>query len=97
MADSEKRKKVLLITVIIAIVLGASVFAYTKYDAYVKAHNKVTDGPAVSVLVIEVPKKDVPLVKEWVGTTQGDVNTDIYAKISGYLLKMNYSEGTVVQ
>jgi RND family efflux transporter MFP subunit len=62
---------------------------------------KKAAGPAVApvpeVVVADVVQRDVPLVSEWVGTTQGFVNADIYPKISGYLLKQNYEDGDHVR
>ncbi len=45
----------------------------------------------------EVVQRDVPVYSDWVGTTQGFVNADIYPKISGYLLKQNYKDGDHVR
>src|ERR1700722_16730101 len=52
-------------------------------------------GPQ-EVLVTEVIQKDVPLVKEWIGSLDGSVNADIRARVSGYLVSQNYKEGTLV-
>ena len=41
--------------------------------------------------------KDVPIVREWVGTTDGLVNGKINAQVQGYLIKQNYKEGSVVK
>src|SRR6202158_5667585 len=57
----------------------------------------VTAPPPPEVVVTEVIQKDVPLYSEWVGTTVGFVNADIYPKISGYLLKQNYKDGDAVR
>src|SRR5580692_9350184 len=57
----------------------------------------VTALPPPEVVVTEVIQKDVPLYSEWVGTTVGFVNADIYPKISGYLLKQNYRDGDHVR
>jgi RND family efflux transporter MFP subunit len=57
----------------------------------------VTAPPAPDVVVTEVIQRDVPLYSEWVGTTVGFVNADIYPKISGYLLKQNYRDGDAVR
>ena len=57
----------------------------------------VTALPPPEVVVTEVIQKDVPLYSEWVGTTVGFVNADIYPKISGYLLKQNYKDGDAVR
>jgi RND family efflux transporter MFP subunit len=53
--------------------------------------------PTPEVVVTEVIQRDVPLYSEWVGTTEGFVNADIYPKISGYLLKQNYKDGDDVK
>src|ERR1700730_7792196 len=54
--------------------------------------------PAIpEVVVTDVIQRDVPLYSEWVGTTEGFVNADIYPKISGYLIKQNYRDGDAVQ
>ena len=49
--------------------------------------------PVPQVVVATVIQKDVPVYSEWVGTTEGFVNAEIYPKISGYLLKQNYTDG----
>ena len=41
--------------------------------------------------------KDVPIVREWVGTTDGLVNAKINAQVQGYLIKQNYKEGSEVK
>ena len=57
----------------------------------------VTPPPTPEVVVTQVIQRDVPLYSEWVGTTVGFVNADIYPKISGYLLKQNYKDGDAVR
>ena len=49
------------------------------------------------VEVVEVIQKDVPIVHEWVGTTDGLVNATIRAEVTGYLIKQDYNEGDVVK
>jgi len=49
------------------------------------------------VNVTPVIQQDVTTYADWVGTTQGFVNADIFPKISGYLLKQNYRDGDVVK
>jgi len=59
---------------------------------------KKTAGPAApAVEVVNVVVKDVPIVREWVGTTDGLVNAKINAQVQGYLTKQNYTEGSVVK
>ena len=52
---------------------------------------------APEVLVTEVTRKDVPIVKEWVATLDGFVNAGISARVSGYLISQDYKEGTAVK
>jgi membrane fusion protein (multidrug efflux system) len=42
-------------------------------------------------------QKDVPLYSEWIGTTEGLVNAEIKAQVTGYLLRQNYKEGSFVK
>ena len=52
---------------------------------------------AVEVEVVRVEQKDVPVNSEWIGTTEGIVNADIKAEVSGYLLRQDYKEGSFVK
>jgi len=52
-------------------------------------------APEVEVATVVV--KDVPIVREWVGTTDGLVNAKINAQVQGYLIKQNYKEGSEVK
>jgi membrane fusion protein (multidrug efflux system) len=40
---------------------------------------------------------DVPIYKEWVGTTDGIINAKIHARVKGYLKTRNYHEGSIVK
>jgi membrane fusion protein, multidrug efflux system len=53
--------------------------------------------PPPNVVVVPVIQKDVPVYFEWVGTTVGYVNANIYPKVQGYLLKQNYIDGSPVK
>ncbi len=53
--------------------------------------------PPPVVEVAEVVQKDVPIVDEWVGTTDGLVNATILAQVTGYLISQNYKEGEAVK
>ena len=53
--------------------------------------------PPPVVEVAEVVQKDVPIVDEWVGTTDGLVNATILAQVTGYLISQNYKEGDSVK
>jgi len=54
-------------------------------------------APPPKVVVAAVVQHDQPLVREWIGSTQGDVNADIRPKVDGYLLRRVYREGSYVQ
>ncbi len=53
--------------------------------------------PIPTVTVATVVQKDVPIYEESVGTTVGFVNADILPKVSGYLLKQDYQDGSDVR
>jgi RND family efflux transporter MFP subunit len=52
--------------------------------------------PAPVVEVASVQQKDVPVYGEWIGTLAGQVNANVKAQVSGYLLSQNYKEGSYV-
>lgn len=57
---------------------------------------KPAQPPPTVVEVLLVEPRDVPIYTEWVGTLQGDVNAEIRAQVSGYLLTRDYAEGSEV-
>ncbi len=52
--------------------------------------------PPTPVGVVRVEAADVALGSEWVGTLDGNVNAQIQPQVSGYLIRQNYREGSVV-
>lgn len=48
------------------------------------------------VEVTPVIQKDVPMVSEWTATLDGYVNAQIQPRVSGYLVRQNYKEGSFV-
>src|SRR3984957_12057143 len=62
---------------------------------------KKQGGPQVvapmSVTVATVEQRDVSLYGDWVATLDGFVNAQIQPQVSGYLIKQDYREGSVVQ
>jgi len=48
------------------------------------------------VEVVQVIQKDVPVYREWIGTLDGMVNAEIKARVTGYLVKQVYTEGSPV-
>ena len=53
--------------------------------------------PPPGVEVVPVTQKDVPIVREWIGSLDGFVNAEIRPQIEGYLLKRVYQEGFLVR
>jgi membrane fusion protein (multidrug efflux system) len=49
--------------------------------------------PPVEVVVAPVIQQDVPISTEWIGTTEGAIDAEIRAQVSGYLLSRDYHEG----
>jgi membrane fusion protein (multidrug efflux system) len=52
--------------------------------------------PPPQVLVSPVIERDEPIYGDWVATLDGYVNANIQPQVSGYLVKQNYREGSVV-
>jgi RND family efflux transporter MFP subunit len=55
-----------------------------------------TAAPPV-VMVAEVEQRDVDLYSEWIGTLAGEVNANVQAQVTGYLLRRDYQEGSSVR
>lgn len=53
--------------------------------------------PPPKVVVTAAIQRDEPIVREWIGTTEGDVNADIRPHVEGYLLQRVYKEGSTVE
>jgi RND family efflux transporter MFP subunit len=56
---------------------------------------KASPPPIVEVAPVE--QRDVPVYGEWIGTLTGQVNADVKAQVTGYLLTRNYKEGSYVR
>ena len=61
------------------------------------ARASVQAPPPPVVEVAAVEQKDVPIYGEWIGTLTGQVNADVKAQVTGYLLTRNYKEGSFVR
>ena len=76
---------VLVVAVILAVIVG-------------RTSKPAQAAPApLQVDVVQVQQQDVPIYSEWIGTTDGMVNADIRAQVSGYLLSKAYTEGAFVR
>jgi RND family efflux transporter MFP subunit len=56
-----------------------------------------TATPTPEVEVATVEQRDVPVFSEWVATLDGYVNAQIRPQVSGYIVKQNYTEGSLVR
>jgi membrane fusion protein (multidrug efflux system) len=88
---SKNKLSVSAITVVAVAILGALIIV-GRSNKPAQAAPRPPD-----VEVVRVEQKDVPVYSEWIGTTDGMVNADIKAQVTGYLLRQNYQEGSFVQ
>jgi membrane fusion protein (multidrug efflux system) len=52
--------------------------------------------PPPDVLVATVQERNVPIYGNWIATLDGYVNANIQPQVSGYLVRQNYREGSLV-
>jgi len=87
------RPKLLIPTAIVAVlVIGGMVSIASRSGKPVQAAPRPLD-----VEVIKVKQEDVPVYSDWIGTTEGIVNAEIKAQVSGYLLQRDYEEGSFIK
>jgi len=65
--------------------------------ACAKRHRGPTNATPLQVEVATVEQRDVTLYGDWVATLDGYVNAQIQPQVSGYMIKQDYREGSVVQ
>ncbi|RSL18397.1 membrane fusion protein (multidrug efflux system) [Edaphobacter aggregans] len=76
--------------VLLAAILGVAVSR-----SAAKPSTQTPSSPLVEVALVE--QRDVPINGEWIGTLTGQVNADVKAQVTGYLLTRNYKEGSFVR
>src|SRR5260370_13555024 len=87
------RRKVLL-----SAIAGVTVVVIGAFIVVGRSSKPAQAAPRpVDVEVDRVEQKDVLVYSEWIGTTEGIVNADIKAQVTGYLLKQDYKEGSFVK
>jgi RND family efflux transporter MFP subunit len=79
-----------------AVITGAFCALALLFAGCSKSGSEASSFGPQEVLVTEVIQRDVPVVREWIGSLDGSVNADIRARVSGYVIAQNYKEGTVV-
>jgi len=78
---------------------GAVFLAVAALGIFVSGCNKsqaTTATPTPEVQVATVETRDVPVYSEWVATLDGYVNAQIRPQCSGYIIRQNYKEGSLV-
>jgi membrane fusion protein (multidrug efflux system) len=84
--------------VLLSAIAGATVVALGVLIVASRSSKPAQAAPRpLDVEVVRVEQKDVPVYSEWIGTTEGMVNADIKAQVTGYLLRQNYQEGSFVK
>ncbi len=74
-------------------VLGLSIFSFSVAGC----KKQPAPPPPPDVQVISLAATNVPIFEDWIGTLDGDVNAQIRAQVTGYLLSQNYKEGSLVK
>jgi RND family efflux transporter MFP subunit len=77
---------------IVVLTLALSIFASGCNKTQATAATQVPE-----VEVVSVEQRDVPVYGEWVATLDGYVNAQIRPQVSGYIIKQNYTEGSLVR
>jgi RND family efflux transporter MFP subunit len=62
-----------------------------------KGNVHAAQPPPPEVRVGPVIQQDVPVYSDWVATLDGYVNAEIRPQVSGYIIKQNYKEGSLVR
>jgi len=78
---------------------GAVFLAVAALGIFVSGCNKSqakTAAPVPEVEVARVATRDVPVYSEWVATLDGYVNAEIRPQVSGYIIRQDYKEGSLV-
>ena len=88
-----RKQKLIASLAILVVVLGVIAII-----VIARSNKPVQAAPTpVEVEVVPVKQQNVPLYREWVATTDGMVNAEIKAQVTGYLLKQDYKEGSLVK
>src|SRR5579862_3912523 len=86
-----KRKHVAWATGVLIVAIVVSVVAHSGAKASVQPPS----SPVVEVATVE--QRNIPVYGEWIGTLTGQVNADVEAQVTGYLLMRKYKEGSYVK
>jgi RND family efflux transporter MFP subunit len=87
-----RNRKVSVSLIVVAIAALAVLLGFARSSKPAQAA-----PPALEIGVVQVEQKNVPIYSEWIGTTEGMVNAELKAQVTGYLLRQNYKEGSFVK
>src|SRR4026207_2489245 len=91
--DALSKRKILISAMVVVVgLIIVALFAPARSNKSAQAAIRPLD-----VEVVQVKQEDVPVYSEWIGTTDGLVNADIKAQVTGYLLRQDYKEGSFVK
>lgn len=75
-----------------------AIFVVAALLGFARSNKPVAAAPRpLEVEVVPVEQTNVPIYKEWIGTTDGMVNAEIKAQVTGYLLRQDFKEGSFVK
>ncbi len=80
---------------LLAVLLFAGLLALSLSGCGSNADSKAAPPPGVQVVAVQ--QKDVTLNSEWIATLDGYVNAQMQPHVSGYLVRQDYREGSVVR
>jgi membrane fusion protein (multidrug efflux system) len=49
------------------------------------------------VIVASVERRNVPIIREWIGSLDGSANVEVRARVQGYVQELAFHEGTIVK
>lgn len=87
-----KHKLLLSTTGVTALLVVAGLLVFARSNKPAEAAPR-----PLEVEVISVQQNNVPIYKDWIGTTDGIVNAEIKAQVTGYLLRHDFKEGSFVR
>ena len=89
-AEAWPKKLSTCITLVLAMISGLALAGCGRGNSAIKL-------PDTEVLVAPPVQQDVPVHNEWVAALDGYVNAEIHPQVSGYIIRQNYTEGSVVR
>lgn len=81
-----KRRNIVYLSFIVTLALGSC-----------KGKNEVQTAAPLDVPVVNVMQQNVALESEYTGQTYGDSDVEIRTRVEGWILRMNFTEGSMVK